>query len=359
MFNFAYPALLLLLLVPALVVLLYAGSRISRRAKLRRFGRPDIVEKMMPDASKYIPAVRITLQTLALVALVIAVARPRTQGVPKTETSAGIEVVIAFDLSNSMLASSTDRADGVARLDRAKLLLERLIDRLDNDKVGLVIFAGTSKVQLPVTSDFYTARMYLNELHPSMMAYQGTDIATAIDMSMNCFSGATDMQKAIILITDSEDHEGAAIEAARRAAENGIQIDVIGVGTQQAMPVPGVRDRDGNQAMTSLNEDLAREIAQAGGGVYVNGTASNALSVLTDQLDTLAKSDFETVEYSAASEQFPTFAALALIIMLIDVFVVDRKIGWLRGIEFFGSGKRTVRHSASPKESLTSNSVKK
>ena len=337
MFNFAYPGLLVLLALPVLLVLLYMAARAARRAKLRRFGRPEIVEKMMPDASRYTPTVRITLQVLALTALIVAVARPRTEGMPKTETASGIEIVIAFDLSNSMLASSTDRSDGVSRLDRAKLLLERLINRLDNDKVGLVIFAGTSKVQLPVTSDFYTAKMYLNELSPNMMTYQGTSIAEAIRMSMNCFSGAEDMQKAIILITDSEDHEGEAIEAARLAADNGIQVDVIGVGTATAMPVPGITDREGNQAMTALNEQLATEIAAAGDGVYVNGSASNALSTLTDQLDTLEKKDFETIEYSAASEQFPTFAAIALILMLIDVFVVDRKISWLRGIEFFSS----------------------
>lgn len=337
MFNFAYPALLALLVIPVLLVLLYIAARAARRAKLRRLGRPDIVEKMMPDASKYTPTLRLVLQVLALTALIIAVARPRTQGKPKTDTASGIEIVIAFDLSNSMLASSTDRANGISRLDRAKLLLERLIDRLDNDKVGLVIFAGTSKVQLPVTSDYYMAKMYLNDLNPSMMAYQGTSIAEAIRMSMNCFSGVDDMQKAIILITDAEDHEGAALEAARMAAENNIQVDVVGVGMTTPMPVPGIADREGNQAMTVFNEELAAQIAEAGHGIYVNGSASNALGTLKETLDTLEKQDFETMEYSAANEQFPTFAAIALILMLIDVFVVDRKISWLRGIDFFSS----------------------
>lgn len=336
MFNFAYPYILYLLALVPVLLLLYMGARASRRAKLRRFGRPQVVEKMMPDASHYTPAVRVTLQAIALIALVVALARPRTQGQVKEETAAGIEIVIAFDLSNSMLASSTDNNGATSRLDRAKLLLERLIDRLDNDKVGLVVFAGTSKVQLPVTSDFYTAKMYLNELQPSMMSYQGTDIATAIQMSMNCFSGVEDMHKAIILITDSEDLEGAALEAARTAADNGIQVDVVGVGTSTGAVVPGIQ-YDGQPVVSRLNEQLAQDIASAGRGVYVNGSASNALSTLTDQLDTLEKSEFDTVVYSAASEQFPTFAAIALIFMIIDVFVVDRKISWLRGIEFFSS----------------------
>lgn len=340
MFNFAYPLHLYLLALVPVLILLYMAARASRRAKLRRLGRPEIVEKMMPDASRYTPGVRLTLQCLALVALAIVLARPRTEGTTKEETAAGIEIVACFDLSNSMLASSTDRADGVSRLDRARLLLERLIDRLNNDKVGLVIFAGNSKVQMPVTSDFYTAKMYLSDLNPDLMGYQGTDIASAINTAMNCFSGAEDMHKAIILITDAEDHEGAALDAARQAADNGIQVDVIGVGTQQGALVPGITDRDGNQVISRLNEDLGEQIAHAGGGVYVNGSASNALSTLVDQLDTLEKSEFDTVIYSAASEQFPTFAAIALILLIIDVFVVDRKISWLRGIEFFSKDSK-------------------
>ena len=233
MFDFAYPQYLYLLILAPVLILLYIGARASRRAKLRRFGRPEVVARLMPEASRYTPVVKITLAVFALIALVIMLARPRAGAKEQQETSAGIEVMIAFDVSNSMLASSTDRPDGVSRLDRAKLLLEKLVDRLDDDKVGLVVFAGSSKMQLPLTSDFYTAKMYLNELNPSLIAYQGTDIAAAIKMAMNGFSPAEDMHKAIILITDAEDHEGAAIETAKLAAENGIQIDVIGLGTPQ------------------------------------------------------------------------------------------------------------------------------
>lgn len=348
MFNFAYPTHLYLLAAVPLLALLFVAARYSRRAKLRRFGRLDVVDKMMPDASRYTPAVRIVLQCLALAMLVIAVARPRTEGTVKQETAAGIEIVVAFDLSNSMLASSTDRDRDATRLDRAKVVLERLFDRLENDKVGLVIFAGTSKVQLPVTSDFYTANMYLGELHPSMMAYQGTDIASSIRMAMNCFSGTEDMRKAIILITDSEDHEGEAVEAARLAAENGIQVDVLGVGTPSGATVPGITDENGQPVHSALNENLAKEIANAGNGIYVNAAASSSLNELASHLETLQKSEFDTVVYSAAAEQFPTFAALALILLIIDIFVVDRKISWLKGIEFFST--KTIRQSRNTKD---------
>ena len=265
----------------------------------------------------------------------IVLARPRAGAKEQQEVSAGIEVMIAFDVSNSMLASSTDRPDGVSRLDRARLLLEKLVDRLDNDKVGLVVFAGQSKMQLPLTSDFYTAKMYLNELSPNQISYQGTSISSAIKMAMNGFSPAEDMHKAIILITDAEDHEGEAIETARLAAENDIQIDVIGLGTPAGNVLPGFADNEGRPVVTRLNEELAQKIAEAGDGIYVNGASPSALSDLSAQLDKLQKSEFRSVTYKAGAEQFPTFAAIALIFLLIDIFVVDRKISWLRGINFF------------------------
>ena len=293
------------------------------------------IEHLMPDTSRYTPAVKLTLQMIALAALVIVLARPRAGAKEQQEVSAGIEVMIAFDVSNSMLASSTDRPDGVSRLDRARLLLEKLVDRLDNDKVGLVVFAGQSKMQLPLTSDFYTAKMYLNELSPNQISYQGTSISSAIKMAMNGFSPAEDMHKAIILITDAEDHEGEAIETARLAAENDIQIDVIGLGTPAGNVLPGFADNEGRPVVTRLNEELAQKIAEAGDGIYVNGASPSALSDLSAQLDKLQKSEFRSVTYKAGAEQFPTFAAIALIFLLIDIFVVDRKISWLRGINFF------------------------
>lgn len=335
MFDFAYPSYLYLLALVPLLALLYLAARASRRAKLRRFGRADVVAHLMPDASRYTPAIKFTLAMLALIAMIIMVSRPRAGAKEQTEMSSGIEVMIAFDVSNSMLASSTDRPDGISRLDRARLLLEKLIDRLDNDKVGLVIFAGQAKMQLPLTSDFYTAKMYLNELNPSLITYQGTDMSGAIKMAMNGFSPAEDMHKAIILITDAEDHEGAAIDAAKLAAENGIQIDVIGLGTPNGTVLPGFSTPEGGPVITKLNVALAEDIAKAGDGIYVNGASSSALGDVENQLDKLQKSEFASVTYSAGAEQFPTFAFFAFVLLIIDIFIVNRKISWLRGINFF------------------------
>lgn len=343
MFDFAYPQHLYLLGLVAVFALLYWWSRISRQNKLRRFGNPATVAFLMQDASRYTPTIKLVLQLIALVALVIVIARPRAGQKEQETTSSGIEVMIAFDVSNSMLASSNDAPDGISRLDRARLLLEKLVDKLDNDKVGLVIFAGESKMQLPLTNDFYSAKMYLNELSPELIYNQGTSLASAIKMSMNGFSPAQDVHKAIILITDAEDHEGAAIETAKLAAENGIQIDVIGLGSAKGapIPVPGgkkgqyMTDMQGQTVLTTINESLGKQIAAAGDGIYVNGASSSALGDLTSQLDKLQKSEFKTVSYTTAAEQFPTFAFFAFIFLIIDIFVVDRKISWLRGINFF------------------------
>lgn len=294
MFDFANPYLLYLLWLVPVFAAVYWLARRSRAKRLRKFGRPEVIASLMPDASKYKPAIKITLRLIALAALVFVLARPRAGEKEHDETVAGIEVMIAFDISNSMLASSTDDPEGTSRLDRARLLLEKLLGRLHNNKVGLVIFAGSAKVQFPMTTDFYTAKMYLSELNPSMMAYQGTSVAEAISMAMNGFSPDENVHKAIILITDSEDHEGDAVEAAKAAAEAGIQVDVVGLGSAKGAPIPMpgrnggyFTDNEGKMVLTTLNEKLATEIAEAGKGIFVNGASSDALDKLADRLRTL------------------------------------------------------------------------
>lgn len=341
MFDFANPYYLYLLWLVPVFVVLYVLARRSRSRRLARFGNMSAIASLMPDTSRYKPAIKISLRLVALAAIIFVLARPRAGEKQGDETLAGIEVMIAFDVSNSMLASSTDDPGGTSRLDRAKLLLEKTLDRLTNDKVGLVVFAGSAKVQFPMTTDFYTAKMYLNELNPSMMTYQGTSIAEAVTMAMNGFSPDENVHKAIILITDSEDHEGDAIEAAKSAAERGVQLDVVGLGSAKGAPIPLGRqgaymtDANGQMVLTTLNEKLASEIASAGDGIYVNGASSDALDRLVDRLETLQKSEFKHVAYSAGAEQFPVFAWLALIFLVVDVFVLDRKNSLLRKINFF------------------------
>jgi len=340
--SFAYPHLLYLLFLLPAIFGLWCWSRLSRNAKLRRYGHPENLERLMPEYSKYMPAVKITLELLAMAALIIAVARPRAGEKEEVENTSGIEVMIAFDVSRSMLASSTDDPNGVSRLQRAKYLLNRLIDKLDNDKVGLIVFAGEAYTQLPITTDFLSARMYLDEINTEMVPTQGTAIGTAINMAINSFSSDTDISKAIIVITDGENHEGDAMEMADYAKSLGIEVDVIGVGSLKGAPIPidarkgeFLKDASGAPVTTFLNETMAKEIASAGNGIYINGSGNKAVDTLVEQLDRIKKSDLQHISYKASAEQFPVFVWIALILLVIDVCVLPRKIGWLKKITFF------------------------
>lgn len=343
--TFAYPKLLyLLLLLPAVFGLWY-WARMARRNKVRRFGKDANLESLMPEYSRYKPAIKITLELLALAALIVALARPRHGEKEEVESTQGIEVMICFDVSRSMLASSTDDIKGISRLNRAKYLLGNLIDKLSNDKVGLIVFAGEAYTQLPITTDFISARMYLDELSTEMVSSQGTAIGTAINMAINSFSPAKDVNKAIIVITDGENHEGDAVEMAKYAQSLGIEVDVMGVGSIKGAPIPigregnFLKDENGSPVTTFLNEKMAKEIAQAGGGVYINGSSQKALRSLIDQLDKIKKSDLQRVSYKASAEQFPLFIWIALILLFIDAVVLPSKIGWLKGVSFFSDHK--------------------
>ncbi len=342
MFDFAYPHLLWLFWTLAVFGLLYWWTRVSRSRKLRRFGQLSVIGHLMPDASKYKPGIKIVLELIALAAIILVLARPRAGEVEKDTDVNGIEVMIAFDISNSMLASDNDNPNGISRLDRAKLILEKLVDKLENDKVGMIIFAGQAKMQLPITVDYSAAKMYINDLSPELINYQGTDISTALDMAVKGFSPSEDIHKAIILITDSEDHDGDAVKMAEEAAAKGIQVNVISMGGSKGVPIPVkgkrgeyMRDSEGQVVLTSTNESLAKEIAEAGNGISVNGASGSALDNIAKQLGGLGNTPLKSVKYSSRAEQFPTFAWIALFFLIVDIFVLDRKIGWLNKINFF------------------------
>ena len=271
--------------------------------------------------------------------LIIALARPRYGEREQQETTEGIEVMIALDVSRSMNASSTDDPNGISRLNRAKFLLGKMVDALDNDRVGLIVFAGESYTQLPITTDFVSAKMYINDISTDMISTQGTAIGTAIGKAMNSFSPDEDINRAIIVITDGENHEGDAVDMARQARDAGIQVDV---GSIKGSPIPVnasrgeyLKDYNGQPVTTALNEDMAREIAEAGGGIYISGGSQSAVSELTDQLDELQTSELRNVRYKQSAEQFPLFVFIALVLLLADIFVLDRKIGWLKKYTFF------------------------
>ncbi len=340
MFSFANPEYLYLLLLIPVIVFLYFLARIARKKNLRLYGKKGVLLHMMPDVSKYKPWIKLTLELIVLALIVVILARPRAGSAKKTEKVKGIEVMIALDVSNSMLASSSDDPNGVNRLQKAKMMLEKVIDKLNNDKVGLIVFAGNAYTQIPITNDYVSAKMFLNDINTNMVPTQGTAIGAAIKLAMNSFTGNAKSQKAIIVITDGENHEDDAVAMAQEAKKKGVQVDVIGVGSTKGGPIRQsdgsfMKDDNGNVVTTFLNDKMAQEIAAAGGGVYVSGMAPDVVTTVNDQLSKLAKSDLDTTVYSQHDEQFPVFAWLALAFIIIDMLVIDRKNSWLRKINFF------------------------
>ena len=343
MFSFAYPGLLYLFFLVPFFVLLYFLARLARRRKLNKFGNIRVLQSLMPEVSPFKPPLKLILEMSALILLIFAVARPWGGVRDEKTVKEGIEVVIAVDASNSMNASSSADEKGSNRMRTSKLILEKLINRLDNDRVGLIVYAGEAYTLIPVTNDYVSAKMFLNSIDPSQLENQGTDIAAAIRMAESSFSEDKNIGKAVILITDAEEleDESGVMSAAAKAADSGVQIDVIGVGSSTPVPIPlktgGYMQNPltGERVMTSLNEDLAASIAKAGKGIYVNASNREALNELDKQLDTLKKTSLESNISAVHDELFPIFAIFALALIILDIFILDRKISWLDKITFF------------------------
>ncbi len=234
MFRFAHPEYLYLLIAVPVLWGLFLYGRYRSQRNLARYGNPQVLAPLMPEVSKYKPWIKFVFQQLAFIILIFMLASPQSGAKLKSETQQGVEIMIALDISNSMLAED----NSPNRLNKAKMMLSKLIDKLDNDKVGLIVFAGEAYTQLPITTDAVSAKMFLNSIDPRMVSTQGTAIGEAIDMAMESFTPDETTDKAIILITDAENHEDDAIRAAQTAAEKGIKVNVIGIGTLEGKPFP-------------------------------------------------------------------------------------------------------------------------
>ena len=341
MFNFANPEYMYLFVMLPIIAIVYWLYRKYRMDKLKLFGNLKVIEHLMPDASKYIHGIKIILYTIVSTVIIIMIMRPRSGEKEEVVNTSGSEIFIALDVSNSMLASSTDDPNGTSRLDKAKLLLEKLFVKLKDDKVGLIVFAGDAYLQLPLTTDIISAKQYLDIVSTDMVPSQGTAIADAIELAMNAYTSDVASHKGLILITDSEDHIGEAVEMARNAQKQNIQVNVIGLGSSNGAPIPINKERtsyftnNGQIVKTALNAKLAKDIADAGNGLYVSGTSSSAIDDVSEQLDRLSKSELKTHKYKSTAELFPLFAWIAFVILVIDIFIPNKKIDWLKKINFF------------------------
>ena len=345
MFRFEDPIYLwLLVLIPILALVRFILYR-NQKKRLRKFGDPKLLKHLMPDVSRFRPVVKFWLLQAALFLLIVMLARPQLGTKISQEKRTGIETIIALDISNSMLAEDIVPS----RLDRSKMMVENLVDHFTNDKIGLIVFAGDAFVQLPITSDYVSAKMFLSSIDPSMMATQGTDIAAAIDMATNSFTQEEEIGKAIIVITDGEDHEGGALQAAEAAKKKGMRVYVLGVGSPQGapIPIPGtgdyMKDNTGNTVMSALNEEMCKEVAAAGGGAYIHvENNSSAQKQLDNELDKLSKKETSTTVYSDYDEQFQAFGILALLLLILEICIFDRRNPLLKNLSLFGKRKVTA-----------------
>ena len=344
MFRFEDPIYLYLLAaIPLLFVIRWLMVR-QQKKRLRRFGDPELVRQLMPDVSRFRPAVKFWLLMGALTLLIVMLARPQMGTKISHETRTGIETIICMDISNSMLAEDVTPS----RLDRAKMMVENLVDHFNNDKIGLIVFAGDAFVQFPITSDYVSAKMFLSSIDPSMIATQGTDIAAAITMASHSFTQQEGVGKAIIVITDGEDHEGGALEAAKEANEKGMRTYVLGVGSPNGAPIPTgngdyLKDNSGQTVMTGLNEEMCRQLADAGSGAYIHvENNSNAQDQLDNELDKLAKKEISSTIYSDYDEQFQAVGIIVLLLLILEVCILEIKNPMLRNISLFRRTPKAV-----------------
>ena len=337
MFRFADPDYLYWLGIIPLFAGIYAYTRIQARRKKKLLGDPDLLKRLVPDYSSHRPLIKFVLLETILALIIVMLARPQFGLVENKDVTKGIEVVFVMDVSNSMLAQDI-RPN---RLERSKLMVSNLIDNMKNDKIALAVFAGEAYPQLPITNDYTSAKMFLDQITPGMVTLQGTNIAAAIELGRKSFTDRKDVGKALIIITDGENHEENAIEAAQAAVKEGIKVFILGVGSTAGSKIvlPDgsiLTDGNGQEVISKLNEQMCREVAKAGKGSYFHVTNTNtARQQLQEQLNNLQKAD-STGSYSVYDEQFIAVALLVLILLIAEMFISETKGSWTKKIKPFG-----------------------
>ena len=336
MFQFASPHILwLLLTVPAMVIALMAMAQLRKR-NIAKFGNPKTLYALMPDISKVRVRIKSALFLLAVTAVIFAAARPQFGSKLKEQTSQGIEMMLVVDISNSMLAE--DFAPN--RLDRTRYAIDKLFSTLNQDRVGMVVFAGEAKVQLPITTDYRMARSFVKRISPTLVSVQGTEIGSALNLASLSFSQNRDAGKVIILITDGETHDSTALDAAKRAAEQGIKIFAIGIGTPEGAPVKVdgefIKDENDEMVVSRLNEELLQQITAATAGGYIRATnAAFGLEEIVNQIDKMEKGELTSLRFEEYNEQFQWILAIAAVLLLLEALLLSRRNPKLQKFNIF------------------------
>ncbi len=328
-------ALVGLAVIPLLFLIYFITSR-RQNKQLNKWGDEALLSRLMPDFSATRNFLKFILWVSAFGIMILALARPQFGTKMAEVKRKGIEMIIALDVSNSMMAEDIQPN----RLENAKMAISRLVDRLENDKIGLIIFAGDAYIQMPVTTDYQAAKLFLNSINTQIVPKQGTAIGSAIHLAMRSFTPNSEKSRAIVVITDGENHEEDAVAAAKEAAAAGIIIHTIGIGSAQGVPIPTISangqkdyrtDTDGKVIISKLNEELLRQIAEAGNGTYVRATASRTgLTTILDEMNKMEKQEINMKEYSEYDEQFVYYAGFALFLLFVDFILNGRKNRWLK-----------------------------
>ena len=338
MFRFATPEYFYLLLILPLLWGVHLLSARARRRAIERFGDPATVSELMPEASTARPRYKFVLFSAAVLLLVVALARPQFGSKLREEKAQGIEMMLTVDVSNSMLAEDFEPN----RLERTKYAIGKLFEGLQQDRVGLVVFAGEPKVQLPITSDYRMARAFARRIDPSLVSVQGTAIGKALEQALLAFSGDTEQShgRVIILITDGENHDDDAIAVAERAAQMGVKIFTIGIGTPEGAPIQiggeFIKDEAGEMVVSKLNEEMLARIADITGGAYVRSSKQSiGLDEIVKAINEMEQTELSTVRFEEFNEQYQYLLIAALVLLLLEFVVLDRRNPLLAHLNIF------------------------
>ena len=336
MFQFANPHILyLLLIIPVMVAALTLVALLSKR-NLAKFGNLELIKSLMPEVSTWRIKSKSILFLLAVTAVIFAAARPQFGSKLREQKSTGIEMMLVVDVSNSMLAE--DFAPN--RLDRTRYAIDKLFASMNQDRVGMVVFAGESKVQLPITSDYRMARSFTKRLSPELVQVQGTEIGQALTLASLSFSNNRDAGRVIILITDGETHDNTALDAAQRAAEQGIRIYAVGIGTPDGAPVKvngeWLKDEKDEMVVSRLNEELLQQITAATGGGYIRATnAAFGLDEIVSEIEKIEQGELTTLSFEEYNEQFQWILAVAAVLLLLESLLLSRRNPRLKRFNIF------------------------
>lgn len=320
-----------------LLLFIYGMYRRYGRKMLKRYGDPELLSSLMPDLSRRRGWIKISLFCAALFFFALGLSRPRTGARVREMKRTGVEIIIVLDVSNSMMAEDYTPN----RLERAKLAVSRLVDNLGRDRIGLIVFAGDAFVQLPVTTDYVSAKMFLNTINTGSVSRQGTALGQAIITGIRSFSLNTPDSRALILITDGENHEDDAVAVAREAANQGIVVHCIGIGSEFGKPIPMpdgslLKDEEGNTVVTKLDEKTLTQVAEAGGGVYVRaGNSDFGLQGIVDSIRKMDQQEFQSVVFEDFNEQYMYFFGIALFFLFLETLTGEKKGRRIKSFDIF------------------------